>query len=315
MESFSYAFNVVAPIFLIVAIGAFIRHIGIIDNHWLDVTNRFGFYVCFPCILFDSIYTSNINLQDNISLVLFVFFGIILAMLFFSVVYPLFFKDRGRVGALVQASVRSNFLLMGMPIAVNMFGAENIAPVAMMMAVTVPTYNVFSTIVLIYFSGSKEHKISPAGMALSIIKNPLIITAALGGIFSAFSIPVPGLIYKAVSDLSSIATPTALIMLGGMLSFESLRRDVKPLFTANLVKLVLLPAVMVTLGYLMGFRGMEIGAIFIVFATPSAVSCYTMAQGFGCDGELSGEIVLSTTFFCLFTTFIGVFLLRQLGLV
>ena len=76
-----------------------------------------------------------------------------------------------------------------------------------------------------------------------------------------------------------------------------------------------MPTVMVTAAALLGFRGVALGIILVLFGAPTAVSSYIMAKNMDSDYELAGQILLLTTMMCLFTIFIGIFVLKSLSLI
>ena len=64
----------------------------------------------------------------------------------------------------------------------------------------------------------------------------------------------------------------------------------------------------------LGFRGVALGIILLVFAAPVAVNSYTMALQMDGDANLAGGIVLLTTALSCFTLFLWIWLLKSLGL-
>ena len=51
-----------------------------------------------------------------------------------------------------------------------------------------------------------------------------------------------------------------------------------------------------------------------VFASPTAVNSFTMAQQMGGDAELAGDIVVVTSAVSMLTMFLWVFLFKSLGM-
>lgn len=49
---------------------------------------------------------------------------------------------------MIQAIYRSNFVLMGLPIAANIFGKDKLGMTAVLVAVVVPIYNMLAVITL-----------------------------------------------------------------------------------------------------------------------------------------------------------------------
>ena len=67
------------------------------------------------------------------------------------------------------------------------------------------------------------------------------------------------------------------------------------------------------LGALLGFQGVAFVSLIGVFASPTAVNSFTMAQQMGGDAELAGDIVVSTSALCIVTMFAWSVLFKALG--
>ena len=68
------------------------------------------------------------------------------------------------------------------------------------------------------------------------------------------------------------------------------------------------------IGILLGFRGVQLGVMLALFASPTAVSSYTMAQQMGADADLAGGLVVATSAVSCITMFLWSFSLMELGL-
>ena len=77
---------------------------------------------------------------------------------------------------LIQCAFRSNYAIIGLPLARAIGGDEALATAAVISAVGIPVFNVLAVIVLsVYSYDNKKGSISPLGIAKSICRNPLII--------------------------------------------------------------------------------------------------------------------------------------------
>ena len=148
-----------------------------------------------------------------------------------------------------------------------------------------------------------------------VLKNPLVIASVLGLIFVFLRIPVPELAMESVSTLGSIATPLALIALGADFHFSSVKTYRKQLWITVTGKLVAVPVIMLTIAILLGFQGVNLVVLMVLFASPTAVASYTMACSMGGDGELAGQILVLTTLGSIVTIFAFTFLLNSMGLI
>jgi predicted permease len=152
-------------------------------------------------------------------------------------------------------------------------------------------------------------------MLRGLVKNPFILSVLAAVLLAQLPVRIPSAFMKAVGDLGQIATPLMLVVLGGQFKLERVSVNRQPIFITTLNKLVLLPAIMLGVGMLMGLRGVQLAPVFGVFAAPTAISSLAMAKGMGGDGDLAGQIILITTLFSILTIVGFVFGLRSLGVI
>ena len=147
-----------------------------------------------------------------------------------------------------------------------------------------------------------------------IATNPLILATLVGLVFLLLKIQLPGFLMDPVVQVKNVATPLALVVLGASLHLEKVKGNKRNLIFIVLGRLVLVPAAVLLPAVATGFRGIELITLLGIFASPTGVSSFTMAQQMGGDGELAGEAVVFTSLFSLFTIFLWTFLLKQLGM-
>jgi len=256
-------------------------------------------------------YDMDLSALSNWQLVTFATVVVVAVAVLLTLIVPLLEKNRPRCGSMVQGMFRGNFLLLGLVLAESMFGDEGVAAIVLVLPVTIIIYNAAAVIVLAHFGeNGKAH--SFRNTVIEIFKNPLIIASILGTIWAAFQIPMPQFLAKPLDTLGDMASPLALMMLGGQFDFGRLRGNLKPAMFVTAMRLVIIPALTLPLAAWMGFRGPEMGAIFILMCSPTAVSSFIMADSMGCDGELAGQLIVLTTFCSAFTLFGWTALLRLL---
>lgn len=138
-------------------------------------------------------------------------------------------------------------------------------------------------------------------LLVNVATNPLLDGAVVGIIFFALRIRLPECIVTPVAAFSDMTSPLALFVLGGTLHFSEVRGNLKYLVPTLGLKLLVLPAVLLAIGYAIGLRSVELFIIFAMYATPVATSSYPMAQNMGGDGELAGQFVVISTVVSVFT--------------
>jgi len=213
---------------------------------------------------------------------------------------------------LIQGIFRSNFIIFGLPVACSLFSEDKVGVVAILIATVVPFFNMLAVISLeIFRCGKLDIKNTLKG----IITNPLIITSAIGLLFLIFGIKLPTAIEKSISDISRIATPLSLILLGGSFSFTDVKAHLKQTIIGVTGRLIVVPSILMPISIWLGFRDIELIALMLIFASPTAISSFTMAQKMDGDSELAAQIVVFTSAFCILTVFLWIFTLKQFSLI
>lgn len=312
MDNLYISLNAVFPFVFYMVCGFFSVKKGFADVPFMNKLNQLVFKLLFPIMMFKSIYNNGKVMELNIKIIVICVAGVLIVLGISSIIVVILVKENAKRGVIIQALFRTNTVLFAIPLTENLFGAEGAAIASMVVAFLVPIYNIFSVIILEYFRGGKA-KIS--GMIKKIATNPLILGAVVALIFNYFLIKVPQIIMTPVSTFASMTTPLALFVIGGTLKFSSLKKDLKYIVAVIFTKMILVPAISVFVAVFLSLSKVETFEFFILFAAPIAVASFTMAQNMGGDGNLAGELVLTSTVSSVFTLFFWIFILKTLGLI
>lgn len=311
MEALLLGFKVVFPIIVYISIGYFLKLIKFYDEKGVKTINSIVFKLFLPCLLFYNVYSTDIAEILDMKLILYAVSAIVILFLLLMLIVPRIIKENGRRGVFIQGVFRSNFALFGVPISESILGEGGSGLTSFAVAFIVPLYNILAVICLESF---RKSKINILSILKGIITNPLIISSLLGVIFVAFNIKLPDMCTTVVRDLSRVATPLALVGLGGSLNFSSVKNNASSLSAILILKLAIIPAVALTVAYMLGFSGAPIVTLISVFATPTAVSSFTMAQSMGGDSDLAAQTVVFTSVLSILSVFLVVIITKSLGL-
>mgnify|MGYP004532922047 CR=1 FL=1 len=325
MNNFLVAAGVVAPLFVVIFLGYFLRRIHVISESFAEEANKLCFKVLLPCMLFYDIYSANITTAFDLRLMLFAFFAILIIFTVVWLLVTLLYKNNYRRGVIIQGMYRSNFIILGLPVATNIYGEDCVAVIGLLLMIVLPIYNILSIIALEIFNGkyqleqitSSAHIDLQTGkrIFLQIIKNPLIIAVFLAFVLHIGGIALPKIVMQPLQSLAKTASTFSLMILGSFLTFSSVSEHCKELMATIAVKLVAVPAAALTAAVMMGFKGIELAALMAVFATPSATISFTMTKIIGGDSNLAANIVVFTSFISMFSLMICVYFLMHLGLI
>ena len=311
LQALSIAFHAIVPLFLIIAVGYTVKRLGWIGPEEVRRFNKVTFYTFMPVMLFYNIYTSDFSQAVRLPYALFVV-GAALGMVAVSFAVTLLAeKMPERRGVMIQAAFRSNFVLLGLPIAAELLPEGNLGVTALMVAIVVPIYNMMSVVVLEYFRGGKPR----AGeVLLAVVKNPLILGSVAGLLVQALHITLPEVLVSFAGKMNSAATPLILLLLGASFETREIARYKKELLVCVGLRLVVFPGAILTLSMLMGLRDIEFVTLLAMTAAPTAVNSFNMAQQLGGDSQLAGSAVVVSTAASFFTLFVWITLFKQLGM-
>jgi predicted permease len=327
LDSLIFAVNAVMPIVAMVVIGYLLKKKGFIDEKFAKQANKLVFRLFLPVMLFSNVYKVEDFSEFEYG---YIIFTVIASLAVFLFAFPISFfatKKNERRGVMLQAAFRSNYALIGIPLAGSLFGEQGELVASLLSLVSVPLINILAVISLTVFN-KEGKKATLGGVLLGIVKNPLIqsialgilaviLREALGGAGIRLDIRDMTPVWKVMGYLSGLATPLALLALGGQFEFSALPGMKKEIVTGVIIRVFVVPSVVLTIAYLLfgnSFGGAEFAALVAMFATPNAVSTVPMTQEMGGDASLAGQLVVWTTLFSTFTIFMAAFLLRLAGI-
>lgn len=337
MDTLLFALNAILPILLLILFGYLLKQKNFLDEGWFKKGNKLIFRVCLPCMLFVNVYNIESFTDINWSVVIYSEIAIFATFFIGLIMVRLTVPDRKQKGVILQCVFRSNFAIIGLPLAESLGGAEGRGIAAILSAFSIPTFNILAVIALTMFlDGEDGHKANLKEVLVKIAKNPLIIGVVCGlialGIRSFIPVTADGnlvfslsgslkFFYDAVNNLARISSPLALVILGGLFDFAAVKGMLKEIIIGTVSRVVAVPLAVIGLAVilskytgLISFDATVYPALVALFGSPVAVSSAIMAQEMDNDGVLAGQLVVWTSIASIFTTFLAIFLLRTIGL-
>ena len=311
MENLMISANAVLPMCLVMALGYGTRRLGWLRREEISTINKIAFRIFLPCLLYYNIYCSDLSGSFDPLLMAYAVGGVLLTFGLALGYTLLTEKLPERRGVLIQGMFRSNYVIMGIPVATALLGADQLGTVSILIAVIVPLFNMLAVVVLEVFRGQKPKPLHILGQ---IAKNPLVIGSVLGILTLVAGIRLPHILEQTIQSVSAIASPLQLFLLGAFFQFSGLKTYRRELVTVSIAKLIVSPGLFLGLGALLGFRGVAFVSLIGIFASPTAVNSFTMAQQMGGDAELAGGIVVTTSAASILTMFLWIFLFKSLGM-
>ena len=330
------AVNAIVPIVLLILVGYFLRQWGMLSDRFVKDGGALVFKVLLPVLLFVNIYEIGSVSDVDWAAVLFCV-GAVVALFLLGIPTALLgTKEPLRKGVLWQCVFRSNYNIIGLPLAAALGGEEALAFAAIVAALVVPLYNVFAVISLcVFVSPGEGKKPSVKKILLDILKNPLIIAAILGAVclvIRALENKIFGsvvfslqrdlkFLYSPLNSLKTMATPLALVVLGGQFKFSLVKGMFREIAVGTALRLLVAPVLGLAAALLLDklcslsiCDPVTVPGILCVLGAPVAVSSAVMASQMGNDEQLAAQLVVWTSIGSMITVFALVCGLMAMGL-
>lgn len=333
-QIFLTAANAVLPIVLLILVGYVLKRKGIVTKEFLKVANKLVFTLCLSATMFINVYSieSIRDLRwDVIGYCMAMTLIIFLLGLGTAMVST---RQINRRGVIVQCIFRSNFAIIGLPLAAAVGGMEAEAVSAVVSAFLVPLFNVLAVVALTVFDNNEKGS-HFRGVLKGIAKNPLILgtvaafvcilirqlqNVVFGSVVFTIEKQLP-FVYKALSQLKNCTTPLALVVMGGQFEFSAAKGMLKEILVGTVWRIVLAPLLGVGVAMLLTrysgfirFGPNEYPAILALYGSPVAVSSAIMAKQMGGDEQLATQYVVWTSIASVLTIFLLVSAMLAMGL-
>lgn len=305
---FKLALDAVFPLLALMTVGYICRRVGFITKDAVSTINRIIFRLFLPVLIFYNLYSNDFTSFIDYKLIIYIPVTVILVIIGSFLIVPKIEKDRMQEPVIIQAIFRGNLVFVGMPVMEAVARKKYLGLMALAITLTIIVYNVASVIV---FEALRKGKPDYKKMLRGIAVNPLIHGAAVGVIFTFCHIPIPDLALGVIRQMSQVATPMMLVMLGAGFSFAATGKYTKQIFLTSFARLVLVPAILVPAAILLGFNNYEIIVVFATMCAPTAVNTFTISQQMGGDGELAAQIVAYCSVISIVTIFLWIVVLHN----
>jgi malonate transporter len=283
------------PFFALIGLGYWAGRVRFFTPEATAYLTKFVFYFALSAMLFK--FSANLSLDEVFS------WGFVWAYLWGTAVVYLVVTAVALIRGLraaeaaveAQCGVIGNVGFLGVPMLVLLMGEQAIGPVMLVLAVDLL---VFGSLIVILITGSRDGRMSFGVLktvGLGLLKNPMIVSIAVGFLWSGMEWPIPGPMNEFVSILGAAATPGALFAIGASLATKSAER-MEIAGWLSFSKLVLHPAAVAFSALVLFPIDAYSASVMIAAASlPVAGNVYMLAQHYGvAPARVSASILIST---------------------
>ncbi|MDX5377128.1 MAG: AEC family transporter [Halomonas sp.] len=290
--------DALGPLFLLILLGAALGRLRQPDGDFWAQLEKVIYFLLFPAMLVATLATANVDEVPVVRLAL----ALLGSLVAFSV---LLWVSQRRLGleaaaftSVFQGALRFN-TYVGVAGAAALHGSAGATVAAVAVALMVPVVNV-----LCVASFIAAGTLGPSSLGKSLaalVRNPLILACLAGIGLNLSGIGLPGWSGSAVELLGRAALPLGLVAVGVALRPQALLRVDRGVWAANLVKLVLMPALVFALALLLGLDAVSRDVALLFAALPTATSAYILARQLGGDAELMAALITGQTLLAMAT--------------
>lgn len=302
--------GITAPVFVMLFVGVALKRLAWIDATFIHTASSLVFKATMPTLLFLSIIRADLDAALQPALLSYYVVATVTTF-FLAWGWALWRCPHADRGVYVQGAFRGNNGIVGLALATSLYGDYGLSLGGVLAGIVILVYNSLSALILAIYN--PEGRTSVSAILLSIARNPLIIGVTAAVPFAYWQVPLPDWLMTSGQYFAQMTLPLALICIGGTLSLSVLRESSRIALGASLMKMVWLPALATLGAWLFGFRGAELGILFLYFACPTASASFVMARATNANHQLAAIIIVLTTLMAVVTINIGLFVLGWLG--
>lgn len=278
MDQFVTVLSVVAPVFLLAALGfSWVRLGAAYDTVFVT---RLAMTFAVPCLVFVSLMQADLEPGAVADMLLAALVGyVLLGLVAWGVVWAMGLEARTYLNPLIFANTGN----LGLPIALFALGDSGLALAMIVFAMT----SVLSFTFGVWM-------VAGGGSPLVAIKEPLVGATVAGLVFLILGWETPEWLTRSLSLIGQMAIPMMLITLGVALARLRVMR-LGPAIALSLGKLIVGIAIAVITAWIFNLSWLGTSALVLQLAMPVAVSSYLLAEKYGADGpEVAALVVVST---------------------
>ena len=293
------AFDVILPVFLVIAAGWFAAQRGLMTDTMVDSLMRFAQGIAVPVLLARSI--GRLDLGASYDMGLFIsFYAGALASFGLAILGA---RLLGRPGpdavAIGFAAMFSNSLLLGVPITERAFGPDALAANFAIISIHSPLLYAIGIVTMelvrSHGRGLPGGQIA-AQVGRAIVTQPMVVGITAGFAINLTGNPLPGFVWDAMKIISGAAIPCALFGLGGVLLRLRPEGDGRAIGMVMALSILVHPAIAWTLGTMVfDLSTDQLRSAVVTASMAPGVNAYLFANAYGVAKRVAASAVLLAT--------------------
>ena len=289
--------NVVLPLFIIIALGATLRAIKVVDEKWIEVLNKYELFIGFPALILYNVM--NVDAQQFIGWnIVFYNFALLFGIIGLTYLVTSLLKlEKSLRNSYVICIFFGNTAYLGIPIITSLV-KDSGGSVAIHVAIYILV--LFTLGIAILESTMKKRK-GVLEIVKNVFRSPLFLSALIGILLFFLQIKPPEVIHKTLQLIANTSAPVALLALG-MFIYRKIEFNKETMHSVILatLKLLIVPAVFVTIASIFSLTG-KFNISIMEAAMPIAVTPFALSQIYPLNKNVLSLAILISTIFTIVT--------------
>ena len=299
----SQIYTNLAPAFLLILLGYLTTKTRYFKVEWSDGMTSFVHHIAVPALLFTVISRFSFYELLHPLMVLAFYSGVVLNFFLIITLLVIFFrKDQERASILTFSGGFGNTVLLGIPLAISVFGVEGSLPIYLIIAFHTPLLSLAQALLVGIFKKNNGSESRLQSILKELGRNPIILAVVFGVICNTLDLRLNEQVYLFLDKIAAVASTTALFAIGSSLCRFSLKESFLAVTALSVIKLLVFPALVAFLSLVVFSVPIELAKINIFMAAlPTGITAYIMAHYYGKEQAISSGTILVTTFVSAFT--------------
>lgn len=278
------------PIAVILLLGKVSASLNLLSRDgWIGL-ERITYFVLFPALIVSKLAVADFSGIDW--RLPFALIGAQLSLSLATIIAAGFLKTaRDRIGVYVQSAARWNTFI-ALALALELFGDQGVALVAVSAAVMIPTANILSVSALMHFS---NETVKPLQMLKQLAVNPLVLACVIGIGLNVSNFTVPRQAFEILDLLAQATIALGLLTTGAAIDLKGRGSSMASTAIWSIVRLAGLPLIAGMIAIYLGLSGQVLYVILIATSVPTAVNGTILARQLGADATLAANLIAFQT--------------------
>lgn len=292
----------IVPTFLLIVAGFVLRRVLVKEEvHWLG-TEQLVYYVLFPALLFRTLSRAKLSEVPLFGVGGALLIAVLLMAALCLALRPVLTKRLGVSGpsftSVFQCACRWQ-TYVALAVAGSLYGDVGLTLASVAMVAMIPILNVMAVWVLAHYASPT--RLSWPRILLTIAQNPFIWACVIGLIANLTGLVLPKWLDDFIDALGRSSLALGLLVVGAGLQLRGVLRPEAPAILACALKLLVMPAMAISLGLAFGLSGPNLAIVACCSSVPTASSAYVLARQMGGNAPLVAEILTLQTVIAVFT--------------